>query len=559
MATPACWRHLGLTPGLAASQSPAVQITELTAAERRVWDAFPRGAAVDFRSSPDDDPAEGVSWGPERTVRGEVLRAIVLGCPRVEDEVAMLAIEGARISGPWNLRHGSVDSPLLLTGCFFDSAPDLYAAQLVQVDLARSFLPGLMAIGAEFGGGLGLAECHVSGMVALGSARVSRVLSLERAQLGTEDSEGQGAVLALNHCVIDDIVASGLVAHGEVRLDGATVSGLIDLEAAVVRAVGGTALRCESLSLGGDFLAARLVARGGIRLEAARIEGSVNLEDAQVKNARGDALDAAHLAVGTVLNAGGLTAEGRVRLTGAKATGWISFIEARLRNPGGVALGISNCEAALLTLRDADPIVGDVKMHYSTFKVIEAHPQVWPDRIRLEGLNYEALAPRLPAAQRLALLRRDADGFVPHAYEQLAASYRRVGDDAAARTVQLAKQRRHRATLPAHARLWGYAQDVTVGYGFRPIRAVGWLFSLILIGTLAFALHRPTPLKAGEAPDFKPFIYTLDLLLPIIDFGQQNAYSAHGWYQWLGYALIITGWLLATTIAAGITRTLSRS
>ncbi|GGM16979.1 hypothetical protein GCM10010129_71440 [Streptomyces fumigatiscleroticus] len=132
------------------------------------------------------------------------------------------------------------------------------------------------------------------------------------------------------------------------------------------------------------------------------------------------------------------------------------------------------------------------------------------------------------------------------------------GEPEAARTVQLAKERRHRATLPAHARLWGWAQDITVGYGFRPVRAAAWLFSLMFLGTLAYALHHPTPLKAGEAPDFNPLVYTLDLLLPIIDFGQGNAYSAHGWYQWLGYALIIAGWLLATTVAAGITRAVSR-
>ncbi|MER7734829.1 membrane-associated oxidoreductase [Streptomyces erythrochromogenes] len=537
-----------------------MEITELTVAERRVWDAFPCGEAVDFRSSPDDDPADGAGWGPERTVRGEVLRAIVLGCPRADDEIAMVVIEGARISGQWSLRHGTIDCPLLLSGCYFDSAPDLYAAHLVQVNLARSVLPGLVAAGAQFDGSLDLSACRVSGMVALSAARVSKVLSLNQAHLGTEDAEGQGTVLTLNHSVVDDdIVANGVLAHGEVRLDSATVRGLINFDDAVLQAPGRIALRAESLSAGGDVTAARLVASGTVRLGAARVEGSVSVEDAQLLNVQGDALDAAHLTVGTVLNAGGLTAEGRVRLTGAKVSGWVSFIEARLRNPGGVALGISNSEAALLTLRDAAPILGDVKLHYSSFKVIEAHPRVWPGVVRLEGLNYEALAPRLPAAHRLALLARDADGFVPHAYEQLAASYRQVGDDAAARTVQLAKQRRHRATLPAYARLWGWAQDITVGYGFRPIRAAAWLFSLLFLGTLAYALHHPTPLKAGEAPDFNPVIYTLDLLLPIIDFGQEKAYSAHGWYQWLGYALIITGWLLATTIAAGITRTVSRS
>ncbi len=300
------------------------------------------------------------------------------------------------------------------------------------------------------------------------------------------------------------------------------------------------------------------MAQGGIRLGTAHVEGAVDLEDGQVRNANGDALDAARLTVGTVLNAGGLTAEGRVRLTGAKVAGWISFIEARLSNPGGVALGISSCEATQLTLRDARSVSGDVKMHYASFKVIEAEPQVWPTKVRLEGLTYEALTPRLPAVDRLSLLQRDTDGFVPHSYEQLAASYRRVDDDADARTVQLAKQRRRRTTLPWYAKLWGYLQDVTVGYGFRPTRAGGWLLALFLLGSVAFGLHHPPPVEPGKGPGFNAPIYTLDLLLPIVDFGQRSAFAPTGLYQWLSYLLIAVGWVLATTVAAGITRTLSR-
>ncbi|WP_371558452.1 hypothetical protein [Streptomyces longwoodensis] len=89
--------------------------------------------------------------------------------------------------------------------------------------------------------------------------------------------------------------------------------------------------------------------------------------------------------------------------------------------------------------------------------------------------------------------------------------------------VQLARQRRHRATLLGYARLWGYVQDATVGYGFRPVRAASWLFSLLLIGTLAYAAERPRALKPDEASPFNAFFYTLDLLLPIIDFGQEHA------------------------------------
>ncbi|CAM5325016.1 hypothetical protein SATRM34S_00952 [Streptomyces atroolivaceus] len=84
------------------------------------------------------------------------------------------------------------------------------------------------------------------------------------------------------------------------------------------------------------------------------------------------------------------------------------------------------------------------------------------------------------------------------------------------------------------------------------------MFSLLLAGSVTYATHHPRALKADEAPSFNPLFYTLDLLLPIIDFGQEKAFSPQGWYQWLSYLLIVTGWLLATTIAAGITRSVSR-
>lgn len=156
------------------------------------------------------------------------------------------------------------------------------------------------------------------------------------------------------------------------------------------------------------------------------------------------------------------------------------------------------------------------------------------------------------------MLERDREGYVPHAYEQLTAAYRRIGDDRAARQVQLAKQRRHRATLAWYGRLWGHVQDATVGYGFHPLRACVWLVSLLAVGTVAYSLHHPPPLKADEAPRFNALFYTLDLLLPVISFGQEGAFAPRGWYQSLSYALVIAGWILATTVFAGVTRTVNR-
>ena len=78
------------------------------------------------------------------------------------------------------------------------------------------------------------------------------------------------------------------------------------------------------------------------------------------------------------------------------------------------------------------------------------------------------------------------------------------------------------------------------------------------VGSVAYALRPPSPLKADEAPTFNPVFYTLDLLLPIIDFGQERAYAPVGSAQWLSYVLVITGWILATTVVTGVTRTVSR-
>lgn len=53
-------------------------------------------------------------------------------------------------------------------------------------------------------------------------------------------------------------------------------------------------------------------------------------------------------------------------------------------------------------------------------------------------------------------------------------------------------------------------------------------------------------------------MYTTDVLLPIVDFGQGSAFRPTPGMRWVGYALIAAGWLLATTAAAGVTRALNR-
>ncbi|MEU6989438.1 membrane-associated oxidoreductase [Streptomyces sp. NPDC046465] len=489
-----------------------MEISELTDAERRVWEAVPLQRTVDFRPTREGVPTAGADWGPERTVRAEVLRALLLDGPRRNGEVPVLRVTGARITGQLNLQYADVAGPVHLWSCYFDEVPDLYGAHLRQLNLGRSVLPGLHAIALRVDGSLRMTGCRVRGPVRLGGARISGAVFLDGAHVGVEGVTYSEPVLALNRVTIDDDFQAdgGFRAHGLVRLSGAVIAGNITFDDALLSNPGGTALHASNLSGGTDLHAMRVRANGRLNLRGARIPGQLN------------------------------------------------FAYARLSNPGGVALRASSLTVGELWLRGAAPIEGTVSLRRAQLDLLHIAPETWPEEVRLDGLTYTTLDPHEPVPRRLQALERDADGYVPYAYEQLTAAYRRSGDDASARTVQLAKERRHRATLAWPARVWGHLQDVTVGYGFRPTRAAVWLLSLLLVGAVTYAVRQPTALKPEESPEFNPLFYTLDLLLPIVDFGQERAYAAQGAYQWFGYALIVLGWTLATTIAAGVTRSISR-
>ncbi|MEE1926965.1 membrane-associated oxidoreductase [Streptomyces sp. TRM 70351] len=485
---------------------------ELTEAERRVWRAYPRGETVDFRGAPGEDPAAGRVWGAERTVRAAVLRALLLRDDREDGEIASVNVFGARVTGSLNLKYAELDIPVRLRGCFFERVPELYSCRMPLLSLQGSVLPGLSAAALRLDGTLRLNDCRFTGAVRLSGARVGGAVVLDGAEVRPSEADVPGEPLVkLNQAEITD-----------------------------------------------DLRAARLRVRGQVRLTGAVIGGSVFLSDAELSGPGGTALQAERLTVGADLHAMRLRAEGRLNVRGSQIPGQLILTSARLTCPGGTALRASSCTVGELWLKDGAVVRGAVNLRRSQLDRLHAPPGVWPETVRLDGLTYTTLAPHIPAERRLEVLRRDGDGYVPFAYEQLTAAYRRAGDDAAARTVQLAKQRRHRALLPRYARVWGVVQDVTVGYGYRPVRAALWLLSLLLVGTTAYVVRPPRPLKPAEAPEFSPVFYTLDLLLPIVDFGQERAFTSGGALQWLAYALVILGWVLATTIAAGITRSLSR-
>jgi hypothetical protein len=256
----------------------------------------------------------------------------------------------------------------------------------------------------------------------------------------------------------------------------------------------------------------------------------------------------------------GFTAHGRVSLSNITVRSRICFQDAVIDVPAGQpALTCRRSTASELHLGTREPVSGTVDLSHTRVTVLRGTPDRWPRAIRLEGVVYDSLLPQLPAAERLPLLARDPDGFTPQPYEQLAAAYREHGRDGDARTVLLAEQRRLRSTLAWPGRVWSGLQDITVGYGYRPMRAVWWLLATMIGGTLLFTIWPPQAVDPGKPPHLQPAIYTFDLLLPLVDFGQEQAFSPRGALQWAAVLFVCLGWLLATTAAAGANRMLRRA
>jgi hypothetical protein len=556
-----------------------------------------------------DDPALGGSWGPERTLRADFIHQLIeeAGARR-----APLRVVGARIVGPLELEYLELGYSLSFSASYFDHEIDLHDTRLRRLNLRGTRLAGLNATQAHVDGSIVLHEAHITGRIRLDSAVIGGSLHVSDAVL----SNPAGIALRADRArVAGDLDLWGTTIDGPTVLRDTRTDGVVSLERAWLRAPGGEALDAARLHVGSDLMADGLRAEGLVRFSGAHTAGLLRLADAKLSNPGGIALDAYQVTVGADLQCyRGFEADGQVRVTGARVAGHVRFDEAVLHGDGRDALdaryvevgGAARCRdmrstgavrfasarvgndldfraavlaapgapapdgspnllflghlrSAELTLRFAAPPEGGIHLANAQVGVLNDDPATWPPLLALDGFAYERITEPGAVAGRIAWLRREGAGYRPGPYEQLAAVYRRQGLEGEARRVLLAKQRARRNTLTLAARPWGFVQDAAVGYGYRPERALGWLLALLITGTVVFGSHHPVASGPDQAAPFNPLIYSLDLLLPVINFGQGRAYVATGGYQWVAYLLTAAGWILATTIAAGVARAVNRA
>ena len=462
-----------------------------------------------------------------------------------------LVLSYATIGGKLECRDLAVDGETRANNCRVTAHLSMSAARLGNPAGVAFFAGGLdVGGGAFFNAGF-----SARGEFRLIGAHLAANLTLEG---GTFDNPG-GVAVNLERAVASSVNGDGLACRGRLSMVGARISGDVSLVRAVLESGGGTsALNAERAQVDGTLVLQEAKALGEVNLRSIKVGERLLLRQAELRNPSQTALRLSRAQVTSDVFCNELTADGRLKLAGAVIGGSVSLKDATLANAAGKAVDAASLQAQELILRPAVPVDGVVDLRDATIGVLRDDPAAWPGRLLLDGLTYRALEPLLTAGQRLRWITRDPNGYQPQPYEQLAAYYSALGQPAEGRDVLYARERAQRQGKGLAAKAWSMLQDITVGYGYRPRRALGWFGFLLAIGSAVFSAAPPSALQAGAAPHFNGIIYTLDLMLPVVNFGQKYAFNPGGPEQWLSYFFIAAGWTLATTVAAGAARVLQR-
>ena len=217
-----------------------------------------------------------------------------------------------------------------------------------------------------------------------------------------------------------------------------------------------------------------------------------------------------------------------------------------------------------------------------------------PGRLAIDGFVYhDFYGGPVDAASRLKWVSLGAgqhppwlvvaSGFHSQPYRELAKVLRDRGDDAGAARVLIAQEDARYSQHGTVGRSVGGFIKWTIGYGHRPLLAIGWSLAVILLGWGAVSTGARAGVMAPTWPENKPpdarksyeelhpLLYSLDVFLPFVNLHQEHYWwpdatvtgecavlgreitisgRALRYYLWLQ---IVAGWLLSAIFIAGIT------
>ncbi|MGF1447030.1 MAG: hypothetical protein ACFBRM_12645, partial [Pikeienuella sp.] len=381
---------------------------------------------------------------------------------------------------------------------------------------------------------------------------------------------------------------------------------------------------------------------GAVRVPGAQIGGSLNCNGAQLSGPDG---------MGNVLVADGARMEGNLFLRGVEAEGclWLPGLRlgGNLELDGATLAAAKKADRALM-LQGAEvagglffrklekPPAGIVNVNSAKIGTLVDDLAAWPAPkdgkrgLYLDGFRYDRIIGPVDFQTRKAWLLRQVpkelgEEFKPQPFEQLVKVLREMGHTEDAKRIAILKRQYERPAAWAQAKTraagnkawWDIAQGAVrwgldrlfgavVGYGYRPLYALGWLAGMVtLSGVLFLAAYRtdgmipndPFTLRSaewtscvkdrgghpsraacfleaerrgsdgaprpGETIGYPPFAagwYALDTAVPFVDLHQEGRWvpdPGGGWLGWPArlwlYLHIALGWGITALFAASVT------
>ena len=166
----------------------------LSEAEARLIEEMGSGRAVTLGDG-ELPPADA---GPDRTVRAELIRYLLLGgCEELRSTGARLhekgiKIVGARISSVLDMQSCVIPFDIALLKCRFDEVPVFISARLQNLAMNSSILPGFVADWSDYRGAVTMDSIQVTGEVRLVGATIGGKLDFDGAQIS---NPGKNALL----------------------------------------------------------------------------------------------------------------------------------------------------------------------------------------------------------------------------------------------------------------------------------------------------------------------------------------------------------------------------
>jgi hypothetical protein len=467
------------------------------------------------------------------------------------------------------------------------SAPCVVDQMIYQVGAREiPFDPLLNLIGAQITGTVrgnpSGQPFRARGSIALRGARVSRSVQFISAEIACDD----GPAVDASTLTCSDLFLAGVDTIGGVRFTDARISGDVDLTRACLRwdpesvadlAAGRLPLPSidgGAAEIGGDAWFDGTRAEGLVRLRRTTVRRSVGLKDIAI----------------------GVRAVRDVSPAVPDVDG----------DPTLLALDLAMLQTPDLVVAPAQPIRGNVDLSRAVILSFSDNGNLWhAERLDLLGLQYqvhidldakpgeEDWATQIRRFESTKILPPPSamqtdvalpTGQLSQPYLQLAAIYRATGSDSVARRILFEMRKREWAQRTASSSgvrgLWmsfaSLLYRITVGYGYRLQLALYWLIGLWLAGFLVFAFlapaRAPEPVaivedgrtqacvvlpeadpvadQPGYCGTFSPALYSLDLLIPVVDLGQKSSwhYRDEG-MQLFSDVLQVAGWILATAAA----------